>query len=392
MLAGAVARVNPAFGDALHSPKLYACLAFPMLMGVFLLSGTLLVGSTSYVTQDEDREWWARAGGWFMAIAIGWLAFALVVLYSVDALDWLDAKASAAFTALTGLTGFAAARGGKSSKTGSGRHETDSPDVSSAAVKMATEYGTKLLLPVFVLLLVMLLSGLNLRILVVFGLPRGPSLWGVTSPVFWLALGNAALCGVASWFINVNRFSLHAMYRMRLIRAYLGASNAFREPQPFTGFDENDNISMCSLTAHKPMHVVNMALNLVHGSNLGWQERKAASFTSTRLHTGGLCVDYRPSSLYGGRYREERNKTPISLGTAITISGAAASPNMGYHSSPMLTLVMTLFNARLGWWLAGCLGLRFAQVIRLLWLLLRLRPCSFRWRSKRLFAKIQTDA
>ena len=162
---GHLADFNPAFGDALHSPKLYACLAFPMLMGVFLLSGTLLVGSTSYVTQDEDREWWARAGGWFMAIAIGWLAFALVVLYSVDALDWLDAKASAAFTALTGLTGFAAARGGKSSKTGSGRHETDSPDVSSAAVKMATEYGTKLLLPVFVLLLVMLLSGLNLRIL-----------------------------------------------------------------------------------------------------------------------------------------------------------------------------------------------------------------------------------
>jgi hypothetical protein len=43
----------------------------------------------------------------------------------------------------------------------------------------------------------------------------------------------------------------------------------------------------------------------------------------------------------------------MSLGTALTISGAAASPNMGYHSSPITALVMTLFNARLGWWLAN---------------------------------------
>ena len=35
----------------------------------------------------------------------------------------------------------------------------------------------------------------------------------------------------------------------------------------------------------------------------------------------------------------------------MAISGAAASPNMGYHSSPVLSLVMTFFNARLGWWL-----------------------------------------
>jgi len=43
----------------------------------------------------------------------------------------------------------------------------------------------------------------------------------------------------------------------------------------------------------------------------------------------------------------------MSLGGAITISGAAASPNMGYHSSPLLTIVMTLFNARLGAWVGN---------------------------------------
>jgi hypothetical protein len=34
----------------------------------------------------------------------------------------------------------------------------------------------------------------------------------------------------------------------------------------------------------------------------------------------------------------------------MAISGAAASPNMGYHSSPLIGLMMTLFNVRLGWW------------------------------------------
>jgi hypothetical protein len=346
-----LAAVQPDYADFLYDPRLYSCLAFPMLMGVFLFSGTLLVGSTSYVTKDEDREWWATSGGWFLALALGWLAFSCVVLYSPRALSWLDTSISTGVTALTGFMGFAAARAGNSSKTPSGPEDEGVVDLNGTASSLLKKYGPQVLMACFMLLLVMLLAGLNERLFIWFGPPSGATVWGFVGPVFWLALGYGALCLLASWFINVNKFSLHAMYRQRLIRAYLGASNPFRHPHPFTGFDENDNISMCTLTANKPMHVVNMALNLVHGENLRWQERKAASFTSTRLHTGSLCVDYRPSALYGGRYNP--NRTPISLGTAITISGAAASPNMGYHSSPLLMQVMTLFNARLGWWLGN---------------------------------------
>jgi hypothetical protein len=35
----------------------------------------------------------------------------------------------------------------------------------------------------------------------------------------------------------------------------------------------------------------------------------------------------------------------------MAISGAAVNPNMGYHSSALVTLLMTFFNTRLGWWL-----------------------------------------
>jgi hypothetical protein len=190
-----------------------------------------------------------------------------------------------------------------------------------------------------------------------------------------LAVGAAlALLGcVIALLVNTNQFSLHAMYRARLIRAYLGASNGEPQRNPFTGFDERDNIQMADLWPNRPppsssapvtggrrslFHVVNMALNLVHGDRLAWQERKAHSFTASPLHAGSLAVGeeggYRrtrsspdvPHSRYGGA-------DGISLGTAITISGAAASPNMGYHSSPLVTFMMTIFNARLGWWLGN---------------------------------------
>ena len=37
----------------------------------------------------------------------------------------------------------------------------------------------------------------------------------------------------------------------------------------------------------------------------------------------------------------------------MAISGAAANPNMGYYSSPVVTFLMSLFNIRLGWWLGN---------------------------------------
>src|ERR1019366_6022241 len=42
----------------------------------------------------------------------------------------------------------------------------------------------------------------------------------------------------------------------------------------------------------------------------------------------------------------------IMLGTTVAISGAAANPNQGYHTSAAVAFLMTVFNVRLGW----CLG------------------------------------
>jgi hypothetical protein len=170
-------------------------------------------------------------------------------------------------------------------------------------------------------------------------------------------IATAFIGWVASKYVNINRFSLHALYRNRLVRAFLGGSNPKREEtrNPFTGFDENDNVRMWTLWSPpgepckgwRPFHIINMALNIVSSKKLAWQERKAEPFTVSPLHSGSACKAYRSSREYG------HVGEGISLGTAMAISGAAASPNMGYHSAPSITFLMALLNVRLGWWLGN---------------------------------------
>ncbi len=93
-----------------------------------------------------------------------------------------------------------------------------------------------------------------------------------------------------------------------------------------------------------PIHLINAALNVVATHNLAWQQRKAESFTFSPVSCGSWRLGYVRTKNYGGNQG-------VSLGTAMAISGAAFNPNMGYNSSPLVTLLMTFFNARLGWWL-----------------------------------------
>jgi hypothetical protein len=39
-----------------------------------------------------------------------------------------------------------------------------------------------------------------------------------------------------------------------------------------------------------------------------------------------------------------------SVGTAMAASGAAVSPNWGYHTSPAVAALLAIFNVRIGWW------------------------------------------
>ena len=173
--------------------------------------------------------------------------------------------------------------------------------------------------------------------------------------------------------INVNRFSLHAFYRNRLTRAFLGSARGRRDPDPFTGFDPADNPPLKLLRAaaggQRLFPVINMTLNVTSTSNTAWSERKAESFTATPLRCGAASLRKPGAGMqdaagplgafvstegYAGMENSfdiGRSREGVHLGNMLTVSGAAASPNWGYHSSRLTAFVMTLFNVRLGVWL-----------------------------------------
>ncbi|WP_202845123.1 patatin-like phospholipase family protein [Luteimonas saliphila] len=188
-----------------------------------------------------------------------------------------------------------------------------------------------------------------------------------------LILGALALWLLFGWAVNVNEFSLNAFYRNRLVRCYLGASNDHRNPEPTTNFDVQDDLVLADLVevvrhdGTRPLYpLVGTALNMVAAKQLDWQDRKAASFCLTPGWCGYLPPDSRAgdapigdraaatagtaSAAPGGAHVDSLAAS-LTLGSAIAISGAAVNPNMGYHSSPAVTFLLTLFDARLGWWL-----------------------------------------
>ena len=345
------------FSDPARSALNYVCFAPPFIFAVLLMVNFLFTGLASWVSEDEDREWWARSAAWILITICGWVAVNAVVLWGAQLINPQTTNRLAVFLGeiqanpvaktvlgtfggVTGLVALIFSFRTKLSKLlgGNGRGQ----GVLSAIAL------------VFFILLSIVISWVLLYLGAQSWTARA-SKWLLGSDekyqsqllVVYLLTAANLLIGIAmGFFINVNKFSLHATYRNRLIRAFLAASRTSEERRPhlFTGFDPADNINLKDLKTDKPFHVINTSLNLVKGSELAWQERKAESFTMSRLHCGSWHLGYRPSAEYGDA---------VSLGTALTISGAAANPNMGYQSSPIVGFLMTLFNVRLGWWLGN---------------------------------------
>ena len=379
----------------------------PLLVGVpwILMSQfaaqMIFVGLTSHRQNQRqkfnaDQEWLGRASGWLLIAAVVWTLVLFVTFAgSLTGIEGRPSEASNLYyvmaywaVPLSAVAALAVAIAG-----GSGLH------LRSGFAKMlsfAAETIANLAAALFVGALIFSLS--SAIDIILFGYidemlaKNGTMLtfWqminGLESPrpdyaAWWTMLKTLifalAFCWLfavtASRCVNINRFSLHEIYRNRLMRAFLGASRR-RRPDPFTGFDEDDDVQMHELWPQqsgdasaaddwRPFHILNLTLNIVSAKRLAWQERKAASFSVSPLHCGTSSKSnprnkeagnqhdyaegaYRPSRDYGGA-------RGMSLGTAMAISGAAANPSMGYHSSPAITLLLTIFNLRLGWWLGN---------------------------------------
>ncbi|MBP2550987.1 hypothetical protein J2858_003927 [Neorhizobium galegae] len=400
VLVGLMLVVNIAYAPA----RLLALVVFgpPWLLMAQITAETIYVAATSSETRsDAQREWLARAAGLFVAAGVCWTAAVVLGVLGSRLMDALLNDTGYVYRSLTG-GGLAATAGFALVSSGEGDGGGGERGVVAGSLARVRKFLQLAGGQVFLALLLIVLSGvLDYALLgaslldlllanatqapvtvsadgteldtLLFGIKLEPPVAEV-EVLKRLLLGGAVLgvlAAVVSRSVNINRFSLHDLYRNRLVRAYLGATHKTRKPNPFTGFDMDDNPPMHQIwpqakAANEPgvsrlFHVVNCTLNVVSTSNKAWQQRKAISFVVTPRHAGAADLDpcprwaghtgryagaYRPANSYGG-------KQGISLGTAMAVSGAAANPNMGYNSAPSVTLLFALFNIRLGWWLGN---------------------------------------
>ena len=386
--AGATTEDPSVLGKVAESPVVYLIFGVPWILLAQWIADLVFIGLTSYRRQfNADQEWLGRSGAWLLVMAVAW-SLGMFVTFA-GFLTGIDSDAATAMfkfmrewlVPIVAVVGLLIALVGTSNLS---RFNFGTQGLMSFITDLAIAVAA----PMFVGALIFSLSiwldfvllGRHLfapNFLDILDELRKPVYGGWLFTLKWLAIGlviSTLLAIATSKCVNINRFSLHALYRNRLVRAFLGASRENRKPDPFTGFDDSDDPHMHALWPRdhvakpadwRPFHVVNMTLNIVSSKRLAWQERKAAPFTVSPLHCGTSIASYpvrttkesgkqedqpggayRPSEQYGDRHG-------ITLGTAMAISGAAANPNMGYNTSPSVTFLMTIFNVRLGWWLGN---------------------------------------
>lgn len=378
-------------------------------LAILVLSSMVIVmylGLEGAAFQDERREWWSRVGAWISLIGGGWALIASISFFAPLWIAHLGLYARVAGVGWLSATGAGAwlASGGKSN----GKN--------LALDRVAWSRWLIALAPfIFMLGFLSLLSVVThallaeVQIQAMFGEPLFtvfplPALqlqrfvetyWAILEPRSVVPLLLALLCLVVALLlarrIDVNEFSMHHFYRNRLVRAYLGASRSprHRSPNAFTGLDldddvklwrfqtrdlstDNDASSDCQRGFSGPYPIINTTLNASSGEDLAWQERQGQSFVFTPLYSGfdfavkdtsfaqrtrnqfayqrsELFGSGRGAATFGGRDLEGG----IGVGTAIAISGAAANPNAGYHTSPGVAFLLTVFNVRLGWWIGN---------------------------------------
>ncbi len=316
-----------------------AVVVLPALMQ--LSSGVLvmmMIGLMGRELEDARREWWSRVGAMLATISIVWALLSAIAIYvpvlwsqfggfrglAAAVVSWA-ATGAAAYKFATGFTG-----------------ERDKADEGEGWLATAGA-------AVAAIFVVGMLCGVAIVdakaiafVADTFCLRGGAGLWTLFG-VF------VAAVGVFGWRFDVNEFSLNHFYRNRLVRCYMGAARPRDKQDRLTGLDFADDFDIGEIlpgTKYRgPFHIVNTSLNLPKPTDLAVQDRKADSFVITPKFCGSATTGYCKAEGY--------NYIPpatVKLGTAVAISGAAASPNMGHFTSPMLAFLMTVFNVRLGWW------------------------------------------
>jgi hypothetical protein len=327
----------------------------PVILISLSLAVVVQIGLLGRAIDDAMREWWSRLAAFISIYSVATLAVSAATLYGpllVSVLlsehfrNWIGGSLTLGGVATT-LGGLAAASGsdtgrvnGKSKSPAKELLARTAPYVFIAGLLILVSAGAQYLLAGQVTEPANHCPALD-QTLVDTGRIR---LWAA------LGIGLAALLLLA-WRIDIDETSMNLFYRNRLVRCYLGAARAARKkrhPNLFTGFDFADDFALANLRPQHgyagPVPIVNTALNLTGGDNAALEERRAASFFFTPYETGSDRTGV-VGTTDMGKFRQG-----VQLGSCVATSGAAASPNMGYHTSAPVAFLLTFFNVRLGLW------------------------------------------
>lgn len=355
-----------------------------LVLYAFALTIVVQIGMMGRQSPEGVREWWSRLGAWLLVYGAVWMLVSVAAvfgpLWSTMALriDWLSWPALGGWVAST-LAGLMAGNAGSTQGPATTGAE---PTLRGRVLNILAVAGPY----VFIVGVVIGVATLLHVALLYAASATGDNCCTLSrmQQFYWRDLSAApphmvlaALGGIIvaaalfAWRVDINVFSLNSFYRGRLSRCYLGATRFVpreRTPQRFTLFDDDDDLPLHALAGGGlapttgpqavqagPLHIVCCALNLGGSSDLSLHSRHAASFVLTpyragsgyylRTECGGYVpLGYQPFVRYCGKGAQP------TLAQAIAVSGAAASPNMGYHTSPGTAFMLTMFNVRLGWW------------------------------------------
>ncbi len=163
--------------------------------------------------------------------------------------------------------------------------------------------------------------------------------WPDTST--WLRAGGIITALVLLGFVtNPNALGFHRYYRNQLARAFLFDTGVAARSKLW-------QLAQSHLQAHMlaPYPLINTCLNILSlGGDQQIKGTKSSDyFLLSPLYCGAKLTGYVPTRHFPG-YKD------MTLAAAITISAAALNPGMGTYSNPLLSMLLALFNARLGFW------------------------------------------
>ncbi|MEE8171156.1 MAG: patatin-like phospholipase family protein [Phycisphaerae bacterium] len=314
------------------APNQHAFLLLPFwgFLGAALLVGASYVLSALLATPPRWTQQGRSTSGAMFGICVYWAAAALIppafiyMLWLLSGLEWAVVGSGIVSLAAARLT---ARRGSKPDDASAGNTELFRRAAFAIAVPLALIAAT---------------SGLAL------------GLMDYSHTQTWRLLiagpGSILLLGV---LVNFNRISPHYFYRDRLAEAYL--QTEARGARGVETVRDDADLMLCDL--HKrnvsgkptvspaPYHLIQCALNLPGSRDLTRKDRKSDHFIFSRYFCGSTTTGYAWTYKYRGGLTK--------LSRAMTISGAAASSNMGFYTSFSRSLALTLFNIRLGYWIVN---------------------------------------